>query len=485
MGVVGRVVVDLLADRPAQKVLAAPGLGDVLRQLITPGHRVNVGVDAPDRHTLDRRGAVLRLRRRHRGLLAAGGACLPTVEVTRGGPRNLRNVIASQQSAAGGGATYVASNFHWIGERQFGGEYGTGAQTVHGVRLWWRQPDHYDWLSDYLKARGLIPVMRRMMFVLLMTIAVATALTLASPSGPRGTAQRTVAYLVITVIGAIALFYLMRWPTRVQSQLFSIAGIACIAAGALSEADPRTAMLGCAAFAGLAGYVAFFHSAPYLVLTLMTGLTTAVASAVRMAMAGDPPMALAKVLILCGGILAVPVCGQAIVHWLSIDSLKSSTDALTGLRNRRGFYRSAQELLNVGKGAALRFTVTMIDLDDFKRLNDTLGHATGDLVLAAVADSLREACPRGNTVIARVGGEEFLIAQISRDDDARETAERIRLAIASLSWEVTASLGLASAVIPAADPIRLTSIDSLIESADSAMYEAKRAGGNQIRQAGA
>lgn len=199
-------------------------------------------------------------------------------------------------------------------------------------------------------------------------------------------------------------------------------------------------------------------------------------------MAGDAAMALAKLLILCGGILAVPVSGQVLVHWLSIDSLKSSTDALTGLRNRRGFYRSAQELLTGAMSdATLRFTVVMVDLDDFKRLNDTLGHTTGDLILVAVADSLREAC-RENTVMARVGGEEFLIAQISSIDEARDTAERIRLAVASTSWGVTASLGLASSVIRTTNPNKLQLIECLIEAADAAMYEAKRAGGNQIRQ---
>lgn len=353
---------------------------------------------------------------------------------------------------------------------------------MHGICLWWRQPDHYDWLSSYLKARGLIKVIRCMLFALLVTIATATVLTLASPSGPREPTQRIVAYLVIAGIGGMALLYLFRWPTRLQSQLFSVAGTACIAAGVLSEADPRTAMIGCAAFAGLAGYVAFFHSTPHLVLTLATALTTAAASATRIAMAGDAAMALAKLLILCGGILAVPVSGQVLVHWLSIDSLKSSTDALTGLRNRRGFYRSAQELLTGAMSdATLRFTVVMVDLDDFKRLNDTLGHTTGDLILVAVADSLREAC-RENTVMARVGGEEFLIAQISSIDEARDTAERIRLAVASTSWGVTASLGLASSVIRTTNPNKLQLIECLIEAADAAMYEAKRAGGNQIRQ---
>jgi diguanylate cyclase (GGDEF)-like protein len=162
--------------------------------------------------------------------------------------------------------------------------------------------------------------------------------------------------------------------------------------------------------------------------------------------------------------------------------VKSSTDSLTGLHNRRGFYKSAHELMVAAmRDSALCFTVVMIDLDDFKRVNDTLGHTTGDRILVAVADRLRAAC-RGDAVIARAGGEEFLLAHATQMHEARETVERIRLAIASTSWGVTASLGMASRVAAVAGSDSRQMIERLVEAADAAMYEAKRAGGNQIRR---
>ncbi|PRC50403.1 GGDEF domain-containing protein, partial [Mycobacterium sp. ITM-2017-0098] len=82
------------------------------------------------------------------------------------------------------------------------------------------------------------------------------------------------------------------------------------------------------------------------------------------------------------------------------------------------------------------------DLDRFKQVNDTRGHATGDRLLVAVGASLRQAT-RGHAVVARVGGEEFLIAEATRDDDADALAERLRLAIATSSWDITASVGVA------------------------------------------
>jgi diguanylate cyclase (GGDEF)-like protein len=351
---------------------------------------------------------------------------------------------------------------------------------MHWIGVWWRQPDHYDWLSDYLGTRGLKPFVRYLLVAILANLAAATLLMLTSPSGPQTPPQRAIAVGVIVSLPAMALVWLLSWPTRVQSQLFSMAGALGIAAICVIESDPRSGMLGCAAFGGLAGYVAFFHSARHLVFTLVTALATAAVCAVRIALAGDASMAAAKLMVLSGGILAVPFCGQILVHWLSVDALKSSTDPLTGLRNRRGFYRSASKLLAANNRAQC-LSVLMVDLDNFKRINDTYGHATGDRMLVAVADNLRRIGGDG-TVIARVGGEEFLVAETIGTQKALETAEALRLAIAATPWGVTASLGVSGIRLSSANEnLDRQTIERLVETADAAMYEAKRAGGNQVR----
>jgi diguanylate cyclase (GGDEF)-like protein len=289
-----------------------------------------------------------------------------------------------------------------------------------------------------------------------------------------------VAIAAIIGLSAIAAGYAWGWPTRRQSQLASVGGTLGIAAACLVDSDPRAGMLGCTAFIGLAGYVGFFHSARYLTLTLSVSLLTAVVCAVRIALAGDPAMGLSKLLVMGGSILAVPFCGQVLVHWLSVDALKSSTDALTGLRNRRGFLRAASDLVTGAAGDPRRaFAVVMIDLDAFKAVNDAYGHAVGDMTLIAVADSLRKASPV-DAVVGRVGGEEFLVAAITPRGEAAHTAELLRTAIAETSWNVTASLGVSSIrLIEVAGNTRQL-ISCLIVAADAAMYEAKRAGGNQI-----
>lgn len=353
------------------------------------------------------------------------------------------------------------------------------------IRLWWQQPDHYDWLSDYLASRGLTTITRYVLAAILTILAAATLLMVLSPSGPRDTATRWVSFAVVAGFLTISAGYVARWPNRVLSRVYSLVGTAGIAASCLVDSDPRAGMLGCAAFVGLTGFIGFFHSARDLALALTISLGTAVVCALRVAAEGDPALAASRLMVMTGGILAVPFCGQVLVHWLSVDSRKSSTDALTGLRNRRGFYRAAQQLLgDAAAGPQRCFTVAMVDLDGFKRVNDTYGHAVGDQILIAVADSLRRA-GGVDTVLARVGGEEFLVAEITTRPEARATAERVRAAIAATSWRVTASVGVTNIALEDMSEHTRETIDGLVVAADAAMYEAKRAGGNQIRHADA
>lgn len=348
--------------------------------------------------------------------------------------------------------------------------------------VWWRQPDHYDWFSDYLGARGLKPFVRYLMVGILCTLAAATILMLSSPSGPQTSMRRALAGVFIACLAGMALVWALRWPGRVQSQVFSIVGTLGIAATCVTEADPRSGLVSCAAFGGLAGYVAFCHSARLLVFTLGTALGAAGVCAARIAESGDAAMAVANLLLLSAGILAVPFCGQVLVHWLSVDALKSSTDPLTGLRNRRSFYRSAAKMSAADRRWPC-LSVLMVDLDNFKRVNDTYGHAAGDRILVAVADNLRRIGNEG-TIIARVGGEEFLVAQTIGIPEALRMAEVMRLAIAATPWSVTASVGVSSLALPAkGEPLDRQAIERLVHAADLAMYEAKRAGGNQVRHA--
>jgi two-component system, cell cycle response regulator len=157
-------------------------------------------------------------------------------------------------------------------------------------------------------------------------------------------------------------------------------------------------------------------------------------------------------------------------------------DALTGLHNRAYFLDQLQPLADRGASVNLGLAVMMVDIDHFKRVNDTYGHDAGDLVLRKVASVLMEATRRGD-MVARYGGEEFIVAiSIPAPGQARLVAERIRssLAACELSYDgdtvrVTASIGVAYAPLLDPSPVNL-----LIDVSDRAMYQAKAAGRDRV-----
>lgn len=347
------------------------------------------------------------------------------------------------------------------------------------VRQWWRQPDRYDWLSEYLASRQLLGIARGAMAAIVMVLAVAMALVPISPAGQHG-AARGVAWAIAALIAAMAVVYAVRWPSWRLSVAFSIAGSGGIAIVVLTTTESHAALLTCWAFVGLAAYVASFHSPRLLVFTVSVALGTTAAGALRVGLAGDTPLAVATFLVAGGGLMTIPFGGQILVRLLWNDAV--STDPLTGLANRRGFRRSARALIaDDARGGSASFTAVMIDLDGFKQLNDTRGHAVGDQVLVEVATRIREVGGR-DVIAARVGGEEFLVGKASPPHQVEMLARRLCSAIADNPWGVTASLGIAGATVTdTAQDIR-TLIEGVIAEADMAMYEAKRAGGNQIRR---
>jgi diguanylate cyclase (GGDEF)-like protein len=166
-------------------------------------------------------------------------------------------------------------------------------------------------------------------------------------------------------------------------------------------------------------------------------------------------------------------------------SEQAMTDPLTGLANRR--YMS--ETLDREVARARRFShpisLIIIDVDDFKQINDREGHLQGDVVLETVADQVRD-CTRSIDVPARYGGDELAVILVETDREGalivgERLADRMRSVEVPLrqggTMAVTISLGVATI------PDSADSLDSLVDSADRALLRAKRAGKNQIRAA--
>jgi diguanylate cyclase (GGDEF)-like protein/PAS domain S-box-containing protein len=161
--------------------------------------------------------------------------------------------------------------------------------------------------------------------------------------------------------------------------------------------------------------------------------------------------------------------------------LLATTDSLTELPNRRQFMaRLADEFNRAQRIASYRSAILMLDLDNFKRINDTHGHNVGDAVLKHVAQLMRKAL-RKIDIAARVGGEEFAIILPGVDSNAaRKSAERLREVLAKTplvqfgkTISVTASIGIAT--MDSHDP----SADDALIRADKALYRAKNSGRNR------
>ncbi len=348
------------------------------------------------------------------------------------------------------------------------------------IGQWWRQPDQFNWLSEYLASRQLQRFTRLMIASIVAVLGVVPIVMLWSPSGPQGEVHRAAALMISVLCVGGASIWLAGWPSQRQSTLFAVGGNVCVLVACLIAGSPITGLLACTTFAPLAGYVALFHSSRLLTATLATATLATAVAAVRVA-DGDVALAAGHVVAVVIAVLAVPFVGQILLHLLTLDALMSHTDPLTGLRNRRGYFQSAVQLVGAAVPAQAQWlAVTMVDVDGFKQINDRHGHGFGDTVLIAVADNLRRASPM-NSVVARLGGEEFLVAAMIEPGDAAADAARLCAAVASVPGDVTASVGVATMAAADIDAREVTAtITRLVDAADAAMYEAKRAGGNQV-----
>jgi diguanylate cyclase (GGDEF)-like protein len=181
--------------------------------------------------------------------------------------------------------------------------------------------------------------------------------------------------------------------------------------------------------------------------------------------------------------LLVAVAQQAAV---ALDSARhyrlATVDQLTGLSHREHFERRLREEELRRRRYGGFFSVVMLDLDDFKRINDRHGHLAGDRLLRAVGEAIRENL-RSADLPCRWGGEEFcVLLPETESEGARVIAERIRRAVRSLALEhegrplsSTVSLGVATA-----GPAGSFSLSDLLARADEALYRAKAAGKDRV-----
>jgi diguanylate cyclase (GGDEF)-like protein len=167
-------------------------------------------------------------------------------------------------------------------------------------------------------------------------------------------------------------------------------------------------------------------------------------------------------------------------HHVQVQRTAASTDPLTGLLNRRAFFSCAEAQHVRQRRAGKPVTLMMFDLDKFKRINDTFGHAMGDEILRLFSTTLRNSM-RADDVIARLGGEEIAAIVPADEETTLKIAERVRANfqkagafVGNTEVNSTVSIGVASAA-----DARET-VDVLMARADAALYRAKSGGRNRV-----
>ncbi len=186
-------------------------------------------------------------------------------------------------------------------------------------------------------------------------------------------------------------------------------------------------------------------------------------------------------LVQLGSSVALVLMLSALRARLEAYELLARTDALTEIANRRAFFEAAQLEIERARRTGRPLTLAYVDCDDFKDVNDGLGHAAGDALLLEVARTIRNGT-RAVDAVARLGGDEFgLLLPETDGAEAQTLLARVRgallAAMAAHGWKVGFSIGAATFVGPPA------SIDEMMARADALMYAAKREAKGTIRHA--
>jgi diguanylate cyclase (GGDEF)-like protein len=155
--------------------------------------------------------------------------------------------------------------------------------------------------------------------------------------------------------------------------------------------------------------------------------------------------------------------------------IQAVLDPLTGIYNRRGGKQKVEERFDSAKGKDTQYAIMMIDLDNFKPVNDKYGHDVGDAVLKNISKRIKTVI-RNDDITIRWGGDEFLVVikQESNDNNVQLITEKLLTVIASpinLENEITITVGASIGV--AIYPSHGANLDELVQNADNAMYEVK------------
>jgi diguanylate cyclase (GGDEF)-like protein len=296
------------------------------------------------------------------------------------------------------------------------------------------------------------------------------------------------AVLAAVLVGSGVGWWWRGWPRRRYSALFAATVELTVPIVMALCQHPSVALLAALWFFLIADYLIFAHSRAAIELHSLWVLINVLWAGARgiFSLDTDPVFVSYVVLTLLTAVVLLPLFNQSIADTLRRGRRRSvdlaHRDPLTQLLNRRGLDAAVTRLFARAAERRMTIAVLLLDVDRFKAVNDNHGHQAGDAVLALLGERLKRSVRQGG-LVARSGGEEFVVVDQVHPDGVKPLSERLRAVCSNSEDEipVTVSVGVAMAIPPddqPADPAQL--LADLVIHADNAMYLAKRAGGNRV-----
>jgi diguanylate cyclase (GGDEF)-like protein len=358
---------------------------------------------------------------------------------------------------------------------------------VRVLREWWSSDIDYAWVANYHRTHAYLRSAPYFISVACFLLAVKTVADLIT-ARDAGLGASGWVFAVATVV-SIALGLMWgrgHFLSRTWSLRFVIIGDVTIAAVLFALPPSQIVVISAALLVTVGNYANAFHGvrvfvcheawaigvAGLLFLRLVTTTSVEVSAAVS---------TLVTVLVV---LFAASSLNHLFFTALRDDAARAFYDQLTGLRNRRGLLVDVESMLRSARLApadgATVVSAVCLDLDAFKSVNDRFGHTIGDDVLRSAAARIGRVS--FDAVSARIGGEEFLVVVAGDESRGPAVARALLHAIHrdDDATPISASIGVASLPLSQARGDTAVMLNSLLDRADAAMYEAKRQGGNRV-----
>ena len=313
------------------------------------------------------------------------------------------------------------------------------------IRQWWNEPVDYAEQVAYFSKRSISNAIK-VVTGLGIGLNAATALAILLPAIP----DVRIGPRIATELFAALMFFwayvwcFRPWPSRRMSIAFIVTSDIGITLMVLQDPNWLTGFYAFNTFGLISIHLLFFdgprvfaaHGTWVLIVTTVFAVVVSVDAHIA------PAVVAVQLLAITAPAMAAIMAIQLEIWDLRNNANRSLSDPLTGLLNRRGLHLQINDLLRDNTISATEVVVMIADLDRFKQINDTYGHSVGDEVLIRTAKRITAAV-RGSALVARTGGEEFVVVDLTEPGGAECIAERVRYAIAApAAHPATASIGL-------------------------------------------